>query len=71
MARDPNRLDSFYDNLKVIHKKYFPDLRFGQFMSNFFGWLWTEKSVSLFFPEEPDMLDYLQEYASKSVPFEG
>ena len=28
--RDPNRLDAFYDELKELHKRYCPDLRFGQ-----------------------------------------
>ena len=37
--RNPERLDSFYDELKRIHKEAFPDWRFGQLCSNFFGWL--------------------------------
>lgn len=32
--RDPDRLDAFYDELKKIHKEYYPDWRFGQFMVN-------------------------------------
>ena len=27
--RDINRLDKFYDELKEIHKKHFPDWRYG------------------------------------------
>ena len=38
--RDPNRLDSFYDEMKEIHKKSFPDWRIGQLMSNFLGWMY-------------------------------
>ena len=34
--RDPNRLDNFYTELCQIHKEYYPELRFGQLMSNFF-----------------------------------
>ena len=34
-TRDPERLDTFYDTLKEYHKKYFPDLRVGQFILNF------------------------------------
>lgn len=60
--RDPNRLDYFYETLCKIHKESFGDLRFGQFMSNFFGWLMQEKGVDLFFPEEDKMLNYLIEY---------
>jgi len=60
--RDPKRLDSFYDELKRIHKEKVPDWRFGQLMSNFFGWLHSVKKVDLFFPEENKMLEYLKEY---------
>lgn len=63
--RDPNRLDRFYGELAKIHKEYFPDWRFGQFCSNFFGWLMSEKQVDLFFPEEDKMLEYMKEYVSE------
>ena len=46
--RNPDRLDSFYDELKKIHKKSFPDMRFGQLCSNFFSWLASEKKVDFF-----------------------
>ena len=60
--RNLDRLDIFYDELKKIHKEYFPDWRFGQWCSNFFGWLGSEKKVDLFFPEEDEMLEYVKEY---------
>lgn len=60
--RDPNRLDNFYATLCKIHKESFPDLRFGQLMSNFFGWLASTKQIDLFFPEEDKMINYLIEY---------
>jgi len=62
--RDPNRLDKFYDEMKKIHKKSFPDMRFGQLMSNFFGWLFSEKKQDPFFPEENKMIEYFKEYAN-------
>lgn len=62
--RDPNRLDKFYDEMKEIHKKSFPDWRFGQLCSNFFAWLMSEKGKDLFFPEEKEMIKYLREYAN-------
>lgn len=62
--RNPDRLDEFYDKLKRYHKHYWPDQRFGQLCSNFFGWLASEKHVDLFFPEEDRMLKYLEEYAT-------
>ena len=63
--RDPKRLDKFYDELKKIHKKYFPDWRYGQLCSNFFGWLMGEKKMDLFFPEEDKMLEYFREYVGE------
>ena len=60
--RNPNRLDEFYQELCKIHKVNFPDWRFGQLCSNFFGWLISEKNRDLFFPEEKEMLEYLHEY---------
>ena len=60
--RDPKRLDAFYDELKELHKKYIPDWRFGQFCSNFFGWVMMEKKTDIFFPEEDRMMRYIKEY---------
>lgn len=65
--RDPNRLDNFYTELCQIHKEYFPDWRFGQLCSNFFGWLASAKQIDLFFPEEDKMLEYLHEYCQRNV----
>ena len=67
--RDPNRLDEFYDKLKELHKEFLPDIRFGQFCSNFFGWLYQEKKIDLFFPEEDAMIKYIEEYC-KGVRYE-
>lgn len=64
--RDANRLDKFYDEMKEIHKKSFSDMRFGQLMSCFFGWLVTEKGKDPFFPEEDKMIEYFREYANKN-----
>lgn len=66
--RNPNRLDVFYEEMKTIHKKSFPDWRFGQLMSNFFGWLMSEKKMDLFFPEEEDMIEYFREFANGESP---
>lgn len=65
--RDPNRLYNFYTELCQIHIEYFPDWRFGQLCSNFFGWLASTKQVDLFFPEEDKMLEYLHEYCKGNV----
>ena len=66
--RDPNRLDKFYDEMKEVHKKSFPDWRFGQLMSNFLGWLYSVKKRDPFFPEEEDMIEYFREYANNVSP---
>lgn len=64
MARDPERLEDFYSQLKEIHKRTFYDWRFGQFMCNFLGWVQAYKG-DIFFPEEDRMLQYLKEYEAK------
>ena len=66
--RNPNRLYSFYDEMRDIHIKSFPDWRFGQLMSNFFGWLMSEKKKDLFFPEEDEMIEYFKEFANSTSP---
>lgn len=60
--RNPNRLDSFYEKWRDLHKECMPDWRFGQLCSNFFGWLMSEKNIDLFFPEESNMLELFEEY---------
>ena len=67
--RNKERLDNFYEEFKNIHKERFPDQRFGQLCSNFFGWLATEKKKDLFFPEENQMLEYFREYAGEDHLF--
>lgn len=60
--RNPGRLENFYDELEMIHRRSFPDWRFGQFMYNFITWLNTVKYVDCFVPEEDRMLEYLREF---------
>lgn len=63
--RDPNRLDNFYDEFKKVHKEEFCDWRFGQLISNFFGWaLGNNKISDIWFPEEKQWIDLLHEYVS-------
>lgn len=64
--RNPNRLDNFYDEMKRVHKKCFPDWRFGQLMSNFLGWVYQEKKRDPFFPEEDEMLRLFKEFSGES-----
>ena len=63
--RNPDRIDEFTSELNRIWKTYYPDWRFGQLCSNFFGWLASMKKMDLFFPEESEMLTYLKEFCGE------
>jgi hypothetical protein len=65
--RDPKRIDEFTKELNRIWKTYFPDWRFGQFMSNFLGFVGGIKGIDIFFPEESEMLTYLKEYCGEET----
>lgn len=56
--RDPNRLDSFYNELKKIHKENFPDWRFGQLFFNLQQWSGSD----FFYIEEDEYLNYLKQF---------
>lgn len=62
--RDPNRINLFCNDLAIYWRKYFPDMRFGQLMCNFFGWVASEngKHRDPFYPEEEKMIEYFKEY---------
>ena len=65
--RNPDRLDKFYDEVSYLHRKYFPDWRVGQFWTNFERWLMGQKRTDPFFPEEPEILDFLREFCGEEV----
>ena len=67
--RDVNRIDIFTKEFARLWKENFPDWRWGQLCSNFFGWLATEKKIDLFFPEEVQMLEYFYEYCQNNNPW--
>lgn len=60
--RDADRLHYFYEEVKRIHMQYAPDLRFGQFMSNFFL-----KMGDPFYWEEDVCLAKLKQYVGESL----
>lgn len=66
--RDISRIDRFTEELSRLWKEKTPDWRFGQLMSNFLGWVATEKKRDIFFPEETEMLTYLIEYFDEIRP---
>ena len=70
--RNKERLDGFYDQLKEVHKKSFPDFRFCQLMLDFLGWVMKTKKEDPFFIEEDLCITWLKEYArSNSHFFQG
>lgn len=65
--RDKDRLDGFYKQVCDIHKRYFPDMRFGQLFSSITNWLWISKSIDIFNLEEDQMIKYLKDFADFAV----
>lgn len=63
--RDINRLDKFYDELKEIHKKHFPDWRFGQFLVNVLADWQAKTKRDIFFLEEDEMIQIFRDYINK------
>ncbi len=60
--RNPNRLENFYEDFKLLHKQNVPDWRFGQLVVNFFSWIMSTKKRDVFFIEENTMIEYFREY---------
>ena len=69
--RKLERIDEFTTELNRVWKTYYPDWRFGQFMSNFLGFVSGIKGVDIFFPEESEMLTYLKEYCGEKEDING
>ena len=57
--RDPNRLYDFYDQIREMHMKYAPDLRFAQMIFNVFG------DTDIFYLEEEDVIKAVKEHFEK------
>lgn len=63
--REPKRLYNFYFELQKNHIAFFPDLRFGQLMSNFFTWIMDNKGIDIYFLEEEKIIEYLKKYVER------
>lgn len=63
--RDINRLDKFYNELKEIHKKHFPDWRFGQLIINVLADWQAKTKRDIFFPEEDEMIQIFRDYVNE------
>lgn len=59
--RNAERLDSFYDELKYLHKKYCPDWRFGQVIENVFSAM-RDTGKDPFFPEDGEMIQFFEDF---------
>jgi hypothetical protein len=64
-VRDINILDKFYDELKEIHKKNFPDWRVGQLLVNVLADWQAKTKRDIFFPEEDEMIQIFRDYVNK------
>lgn len=53
--RDPARIKPFMQKLAHVWQRNFSDLRFGQLMSNFFGFVVAETHRDIFFIEDDEM----------------
>ena len=60
--RDPQRIRSFTSKLVYYWETQVPDWRFGQFMSNFFGFVEAETQRDIFFIEEEQMEELLHKF---------
>ena len=60
--RNPDRLYKFYDELRLYHMQYFPELRFGQFIADFDVWLRGEKNTGFYYIEEEEILRYMIDF---------
>lgn len=60
--RDIKRLDKTYSIICFLHKKYFPDWRMMQLLSNFFGWHLNVYKSDGFYIEEDRFIDRFVEF---------
>ena len=62
--RDPKRIQKFCNRLARAWEMV-PDLRFGQLMVNVLG----EMERDPFFPEEDEMIEFIENYVKKHSPY--
>lgn len=59
--RDIDRIEPLYKFLAKVHKENFPDWRFGQFVSNFAGFI----NRDIFYLEDDMLEDKINKYISQ------
>lgn len=58
--RDPTRIDKFCAELAELWHKA-PDMRFGQFMSNVLGEVYSSTNKDIFYIEDESMMEYIKD----------
>lgn len=64
--RNKKRIAPFVQKLQKYWEEKIPDWRFGQFMSNFLGFAWKEKNRDIFFIEDDEMSELLDQYFTEN-----
>lgn len=67
--RNPERIDDFCERLAKAWKENIPDWRFGQFMVNMFGEWYSDTHRDPFFPEDKEMIEYIEKYTKLKKPW--
>ncbi len=63
--RDPERITEFTNKLRSYWADRIPDWRFGQFISNFFGFIFSRTDYKdVFFIEDEEMSALLDDFFS-------
>lgn len=65
--RKTNRIYPFCTALANYWSIYFPDLRFGQMMMNFFAWHNATYRTDPFYIEEDEFLKHFQKWCTEAV----
>lgn len=69
--RSKERLIHFYSELEFIHKEFFQDLRFGQFIMSLFDWISNNYGIDPFYIEEDSMIAKVRAFAKTSYNYNG
>jgi hypothetical protein len=64
--RDKKRIEPFCAKLQKYWEERIPDWRFGQFMSNFLGWVVSQTKRDIFFIEEEEMDELLDRFFAEN-----
>ena len=68
--RNPNRLNKVYNIMSFMHKKYLPDWRMMQLISNFMSWHYDKYNNDGFYLEENEFIDRFVEFCDYfKIPF--